>query len=239
MKAKLSIPHCNFFISALVHTLLIGCALIFFPNYSLFPTKENITIQLTTVPTPPPVPAIPDNTTPPQDDKPQLPKLKNPQRSTEFIPSAPSVSIPSIPLSNENRPSRPTFPDTSSQWLNHQAQTTSLQEIASLEPLDSELFLPEELPPTATTQKLPTKWHHQLYSLLVYPTFARRNNWEGNVTLTIITAEDGKLGAYHIKKSSGYELLDSCSIKALKKLFPIPELSPYTTYELTICFRLK
>lgn len=239
---KSSASKLNFLISALVHTLLLGCAFIFFPKYTFFNPKENLTIHFRPPPPPASLPTQEQKTIQPSPEK-QLPQLPQPQNSREFIPSAiPTSTHPQIPNSSsiEIHSPRAIPSENTSEWLSQHIQNVPSEEIILPEDCASEIFPQKNQTTSAPNiQKIPVKWHHRLYSQLVYPSFARRNNWEGNVTITIITAENGKLGAYHIKKSSGYKLLDSCSIDALKKLFPIPELHPFTTYELTICFRLK
>lgn len=50
-----------------------------------------------------------------------------------------------------------------------------------------------------------------------YPAIARRNNWEGLVTLRVLIKTDGTIGEITVFQSSGYEVLDQSALSAVKK----------------------
>ncbi len=50
-----------------------------------------------------------------------------------------------------------------------------------------------------------------------YPREARRNHWEGIVTLSISVAEDGSVAEVSILNSSGYTVLDTSALKMMRK----------------------
>lgn len=50
-----------------------------------------------------------------------------------------------------------------------------------------------------------------------YPAIARRNNWEGLVTLRVLIKTDGAIGDITVFQSSGYEVLDQSALKTVKK----------------------
>jgi protein TonB len=49
-----------------------------------------------------------------------------------------------------------------------------------------------------------------------YPTIARRNGWAGTVILEIEVAADGAATAVHVKRSSGYPVLDEAALAAAR-----------------------
>jgi len=64
----------------------------------------------------------------------------------------------------------------------------------------------------------------QLNRYFHYPALARRRGWEGLVLLDFIIDDEGQLNDIRIRKSSGYELLDSAAMDALSKVqvHPVP-----------------
>jgi len=50
----------------------------------------------------------------------------------------------------------------------------------------------------------------------VYPRAARENNWEGSVLLDALILPDGAVGELLVERSSGYELLDTAALAAVK-----------------------
>lgn len=60
--------------------------------------------------------------------------------------------------------------------------------------------------------------NQQLDKYFYYPSIARNKNWQGKVLLTFNITSNGKLRNINIRESSGYRILDSAAVKALKKL---------------------
>lgn len=50
----------------------------------------------------------------------------------------------------------------------------------------------------------------------VYPRTARENNWEGSVLLDAVILPDGTVGDLRVERSSGYGLLDTAALAAVK-----------------------
>ena len=60
----------------------------------------------------------------------------------------------------------------------------------------------------------PLKTHHLEP---FYPMAARQNRWEGTVIIEATLGKDGQIGKTTLVQSSGYQLLDTEAIKAVKK----------------------
>ncbi len=57
----------------------------------------------------------------------------------------------------------------------------------------------------------------QTYLRKHYPTDARRNGWEGKVTLQIEVSDDGRVAEASIQTSSGYASLDRAALKMMRR----------------------
>lgn len=57
---------------------------------------------------------------------------------------------------------------------------------------------------------------------LTYPEAAKKNHWEGIVTIKFLIQKDGKTGDVEITRSSGYPLLDSAAVQAVRDASPYP-----------------
>lgn len=55
-----------------------------------------------------------------------------------------------------------------------------------------------------------------------YPTIARRNQWQGNIEVSIRIMPDGKLTNIQVIKTSGYSVLDNAAIDTLKTAYILP-----------------
>ncbi len=67
---------------------------------------------------------------------------------------------------------------------------------------------------TLTPARPPVKVYHKEP---LYPSLARRNNWEGSSLLLLEITAEGRVGEVTVLKSSGYEVLDRAAIQAAKK----------------------
>lgn len=60
--------------------------------------------------------------------------------------------------------------------------------------------------------------NQQLHEHFHYPVIARKQNWQGRVLLTFKITNNGEVKNINVIESSGYNILDSAAVKALKKL---------------------
>ena len=51
----------------------------------------------------------------------------------------------------------------------------------------------------------------------IYPKVARRNGWEGEVTVRVVLNSNGTIKYLKVIKSSGYPVLDSASVSAIRQ----------------------
>ncbi len=56
----------------------------------------------------------------------------------------------------------------------------------------------------------------------IYPRLARQNGWEGTVQVRAIVLPSGKSHTLEIQKSSGFEILDTAAINAVRSWKFIP-----------------
>lgn len=64
-----------------------------------------------------------------------------------------------------------------------------------------------------------------------YPSIAKRNNWQGLVTLRVLVKTDGRIGGITIFKSSGFEVLDRSALQTVIKWRYQPALRQGTAVE--------
>lgn len=57
---------------------------------------------------------------------------------------------------------------------------------------------------------------------IIYPTFARKMGWKGQVTISFIVTRIGDAKEIRIVRSSGHEILDQNAVEAVKKASPFP-----------------
>jgi len=50
----------------------------------------------------------------------------------------------------------------------------------------------------------------------VYPEQARERNWQGTVVLKVLVAQDGRSARLRVEKSSGYPILDTAALRAVR-----------------------
>ncbi len=82
--------------------------------------------------------------------------------------------------------------------------------------------LPEDTPPREAAGATARQDHPKLttdiqtYLRKHYPKEARRNGWEGKVTLKILISADGKVSSVDIHTSSGYPTLDRAALRMMR-----------------------
>ena len=64
--------------------------------------------------------------------------------------------------------------------------------------------------------------HHRLSQFLAYPDHARRRGWQGSVMIGFAVDKQGFLRDIHLTRTSGYNMLDSAALTAIKKVNSIP-----------------
>jgi protein TonB len=70
-----------------------------------------------------------------------------------------------------------------------------------------------------------------------YPMVARRRGIEGTVHVSFRINERGRPDEIEIKKSSGHNILDSATVKVVKKAAPYPHLK--NRVEVPVAYRLR
>ena len=57
---------------------------------------------------------------------------------------------------------------------------------------------------------------------ITYPPMAKKHGWKGNMRVSFVIREDGKVQQLKIVKSSGYEVLDRNVVETVRKVQPFP-----------------
>lgn len=71
-----------------------------------------------------------------------------------------------------------------------------------------------------------------------YPDIARRNGWEGMVTVSFVISGNGYAKDIKIKESSGFEILDKNAIMTIKKVSPFPKPPAEALIKIPIVYKL-
>lgn len=77
---------------------------------------------------------------------------------------------------------------------------------------------PEPAPPGAAEAQARTQVIDELARHFYYPALARRQGWEGRVTLSFHIADDGQLRDPRVLQSSGFGILDEAALNSLRKV---------------------
>ncbi len=76
-----------------------------------------------------------------------------------------------------------------------------------------------------------------------YPSWARRNGWQGRVVLDFVISRDGHLKEVRVVMSSGYRILDEAAREAIERANPYPPLpvkeKDFLELRLPMVFRLE
>jgi TonB family protein len=77
-----------------------------------------------------------------------------------------------------------------------------------------------------------------------YPAIARQRGWQGHVRIGFRIESDGKLSNIYIARSSGYRLLDTSALKALRRVEPLADAATLlkgktVDMELPVIYRLE
>ena len=121
---------------------------------------------------------------------------------------------------------------------------------APLEPVLSEPIAVEPTPVVSSTQSIPFEPYvktdfeiirDKVLSHLVYPSIAKRMNWNGVVHVALVIDSSGYLLSASIHQSSGRDILDNAALEAANKLKnqQLPKPQSTSTVILPIAFKLR
>ena len=84
----------------------------------------------------------------------------------------------------------------------------------------------------------------RLVQYFIYPTLARRQGWQGQVTLGFKVDGRGSIRHIHVKHSSGYAILDDSAVSAMQQvgqvqLDEIGFMDQFWQLEIPIIYRLE
>lgn len=74
---------------------------------------------------------------------------------------------------------------------------------------------------------------------LTYPPVARKLGWQGNVKVSFVIKEDGKVEQLRIAKSSGYEILDRKVVETIREVQPFPKPPVRAEIVIPVVYALK
>jgi protein TonB len=78
-----------------------------------------------------------------------------------------------------------------------------------------------------------------IQSNITYPTRARRMGWSGRVVVSFVIDENGRASQEKILQSSGFQVLDSNVIAAIKEVSPFPKPPVKAELHIPILYRLE
>lgn len=76
-------------------------------------------------------------------------------------------------------------------------------------------------------------------SRLSYPLAARRQGWQGTVTIAFTVYADGAVGELRVTASSGYPMLDGQALEAVRRAAPLPPPGKPLAIVLPVAFALS
>lgn len=79
---------------------------------------------------------------------------------------------------------------------------------------------------------------HLIIKQLVYPSMARRMNWEGRVVVAFTIAEDGAAHGIRVVESSGYSVLDKSAVAAVRSAASFPKPQVRSEIAVPVNFRM-
>jgi len=74
---------------------------------------------------------------------------------------------------------------------------------------------------------------------MVYPGFARKMGWAGQVTVAFIIREDGRASDLRIVRTSGFELLDADALDTVRRSSPFPRPPVLAEIVMPITYQLR
>jgi protein TonB len=82
---------------------------------------------------------------------------------------------------------------------------------------------PAEAGKTAYLQEHFVYIREQILQHLAYPSLARRMGWKGQLTVSFVIGETGRVENLRIIKSSGFKVLDDNALKTIEQILPFPK----------------
>jgi protein TonB len=74
---------------------------------------------------------------------------------------------------------------------------------------------------------------------VVYPPVARRMNWSGRTLVAFTVTQDGGAEDVRVLETSGFPILDTCAVEAVRKAAPFPKPQVRAEIVLPVAFRIS
>lgn len=107
-------------------------------------------------------------------------------------------------------------PHTLPHSINKEIQTSYREKLTSTPKQDNAIT--EKKKNTETKAYVISRINHKIKNNFIYPRLARRNGWEGKVTLSLFVNSEGSIENVHVKSGSGYRILDQSALRALLRV---------------------
>lgn len=212
-------------VSLLVHAVLIGGYFLFLHQSSLtlMQSSKTVVMELSTFERPlesKPIEPRPPKTEPVQEVKPQ------PIKPKERLKHRVQEPINPIPVQEEVTP--PTTAEPSNVLPSVQEPTPAS---APMQNFQTESFVKTDFEII----------RDKVLSYLVYPSIAKRMNWNGVVHVALVIDSSGYLMSASIHQSSGRDILDAAALDAANRLKnqQLPKPQSASTVILPIAFKLR
>lgn len=167
------------------------------------------------------------------------------QRSWTLHPPQQDNSLMAIHISEPHPPehTKKSKPDT----VKTQDQTPPLTEQTSRHQPPSTQVQPQTSQQQATQltrARIIGQIKQRLVQYFVYPTLARRQGWQGQVTLGFKVDGAGSIRHIHVKHSSGYAILDDSAVSAMQQVGQVQLdemgfMDQFWQLEIPIIYRLE
>jgi|LQYC01.1.fsa_nt_gi TonB family C-terminal domain len=242
---------CGFFISLIIHTVVIVLAVVIGTTSASMNTKPvviDLSILESIINSPGPealaAPKVPEPETPKTIEKPKrVQKIRQLEKKVDTEPSEPKIVTPvedegPVPIASTEVPKTQPLTETLPGTGDQSARGTGLGEGGGLGGSGMGGVSADAL------RKRYLSEHFAYIKELIqqhirYPEMARRRGWQGKVVVDFIIRENGNATDIKIVKSSGYEVLDNNVIKTVKKVTPFPKPPVEAKVIVPITYRLS
>ena len=213
----------GFLFSVLAHTVLIGGYFIFLHSQSLtvMSSSKMIVMEMATLER-----SIAPKNVPPASLQPEEVKIEPIKPIEKPKPVIKKESVKPLPKQEVIEPIETTHEPIPSLLTPLESAPTRVQESVQAEPFvktDFEII------------------RDKVLSHLVYPSIAKRMNWNGVVHVALVIDSSGYLLSASIHQSSGRDILDNAALEAANKLKnqQLPKPQSTSTVILPIAFKLR
>lgn len=156
---------------------------------------------------------------------------------TLLAPPAPALATPRPPTAGaaktrqsrpgtEVAPPAPPTPDTRSESTDRAAAETAADAVLATSPAVTTAAATAGEPAAATGPdsdgEVLAALKRAFTAHFHYPPLARRQGWEGEVTLALRVETDGRLTGIHVVGSSGHRVLDNAAVTTLERARALP-----------------